>query len=97
MFVQNTRAVGVTESLDLAPYCSIAARQQGHQTHYQLTAVCDHLGEKATEGHYTAMCKSALHSNWYYCNDDSVRCREDVIVGAPSSLAYLLIYRRQDN
>ena len=97
MSVQNTKAVVITESLDFAPYCSMAATQQGHPAVYQLTAVCHHHGRSATEGHYIAHCRSGVNSNWYCCDDDRVTCKEGMIVDAPSTSAYLLIYRRQDD
>ena len=96
MFVQSTKGVAVSDSLDLAPYCSTAVKQQGHQAAYKLTAVCDHYGNSFTEGHYTAQCWSSSNSKWYCCNDSSIRCMEGGIVDAPSSSAYMLMYRRQD-
>lgn len=82
------------EKLDLAPYCSQAAKQQkGLCTQYQLTAVCNHLGAAATSGHYTAQCRSPMSNSWYCCNDQSISRMDHHAV---SSSAYLLVYRQQD-
>ena len=82
------------EKLDMAAYCSQAAKQQdGLCTQYQLTAVCDHIGEGATSGHYTAQCRAAMSNGWYRCNDGIISRMDHHAV---SSSAYLLVYRRQD-
>ena len=92
--MQDTTAVDVVaNNLDLSPYCSLSARKQPQKPIYSLIAVSNHSGSMGG-GHYTAQCKSAMNSKWYECNDSMVR--ESMVASGPSSSAYVLFYRLQD-
>ena len=105
--LQNEQLVDVvTSQLDLQPYCSTAAMKGSAQKPvYRLMSVINHHGkgiqldDKAENqdgqpagGHYTALCRTN-DGKWFECNDSRVtKCNS---VEGPSSLAYLLFFRRQ--
>lgn len=60
---------------------------------YELRGVVDHLGS-LQGGHYTARCRSAVDNNWYQCNDSTVTSIN--FDGLPSSMPYLLFYKKKD-
>ena len=71
---------------------------------YDLLAVCNHVGSLAG-GHYTALAKNPLSSDWYDFNDHHVSKVGARVGQAPvplenhivSSMAYVLLYRKRSS
>ncbi|NXN30948.1 UBP50 hydrolase, partial [Nycticryphes semicollaris] len=73
-------------NLDLSPYMAQPVRRA---TEYSLSAVVNHSGF-LDDGHYTALCKHSVTTNWYRFDDDHVT--EIPNSSVQSDTAYLLFY-----
>jgi len=83
---------------DISPFVSGPQEREGEREKvpllYDLYAVACHIGWTANSGHYTALCKNAADSNWYYYDDSRVtQVSEKEVV---NKNAYLLFYKRKD-
>ena len=85
--INNVKKLIFNHEIDLKEYLSL---YWGQKTKYKLVAICTHLGESGSTGHYITYCLNKEDNKWYKFNDSYVnRCEEeDIYNGSP----YLLLY-----
>ena len=85
--INNVKKLIFDHEIDLQNYISLYC---GQKTKYKLVAICTHLGDSGSTGHYITFCLNKKNNKWYEFNDSKVNIceEEDIYKGSP----YLLLY-----
>ena len=85
--INNVKKLIFDHEIDLQNYISLYC---GQKTKYKLVAICTHLGDSGSTGHYITYCLNKKNNKWYEFNDSNVNIceEEDIYKGSP----YLLLY-----